>query len=167
MSDIASRGLTLRERDARVIADIARLRFSPVSLVGGRGSRLIEEGGRELLDFGASFGPAILGHGHPAMVEAVTAAVSNMGGASLSAYANENAVALAEDLLRVTPGSGERRVWFGHSGSDANDTAMKVVAAATGRSRSSRSWDPGTEDCRGRAASAAIPRSRTRCRARA
>lgn len=135
MSDTASRGLTLRERDARVIADIARLRFSPVSLVGGRGSRLIEEGGRELLDFGSSFGPAILGHGHPAMVEAVTAAVSNMGGASLSAYANENAVALAEDLLRVTPGRGERRVWFGHSGSDANDTAMKVVAAATGRSR--------------------------------
>ena len=135
MSDTASRGLTLRERDARVIADIARLRFSPVSLVGGRGNRLIEEGGRELLDFGASFGPAILGHGHPAMVEAVTAAVSNMGGASLSAYANENAVALAEDLLRLTPGRGERRVWFGHSGSDANDTAMKVVAAATGRTR--------------------------------
>src|SRR6202167_662356 len=135
MNGTASRPLTLRERDARVIADIARLRFSPVSLVGGRGSRLIEEGGRELLDFGASFGPAILGHRHPAMVEAVKAAVSNMGGASLSAYANENAVALAEDLLRVTPGGGERRVWFGHSGSDANDTAMKVVAAATGRSR--------------------------------
>jgi hypothetical protein len=126
MSDIASRSLTLRERDARVIADIARLRFSPVSLVGGRGSRLIEEGGRELLDFGSSFGPAILGHGHPSMVEAVSGAVANMGGASLSAYANENAVALAEDLLRVTPGRGERRVWFGHSGSDANDTAMKV-----------------------------------------
>src|ERR1700723_1032899 len=135
MSDTASGRLTLREREARVIADIARLRFSPVSLVGGRGSRLIEEGGRELLDFGASFGPAILGHGHPAMVEAVTAAVSNMGGGSLSAYANENAVALAEDLLRVTPGRGERRVWFGHSGSDANDCAMRVVQAATGRPR--------------------------------
>jgi 4-aminobutyrate aminotransferase len=128
-------GLTLRERDARVIANIARLRFSPLSLVGGRGNRLIEEGGRELLDLGASFGPAILGHSHPAIIAAVNAAVSNMAGASLSAYPNENAVALAEDLLRITPGRGERRVWFGHSGSDANDTAMRVVQAATGRSR--------------------------------
>jgi 4-aminobutyrate aminotransferase len=128
-------GLTLRERDARVIANIARLRFSPLSLVGGRGNRLIEEGGRELLDLGASFGPTILGHSHPAIIAAVNAAVSNMAGASLSAYANENAVALAEDLLRITPGQGERRVWFGHSGSDANDTAMRVVQAATGRSR--------------------------------
>jgi len=35
----------------------------------------------------------------------------------------------------VTPGQGERRVWFGHSGSDANDCAMRVLQAATGRSR--------------------------------
>ena len=99
-------GLTLRERDARVIANIARLRFSPLSLVGGRGNRLIEEGGRELLALGASFGPTIVGHSHPAIIAAVNAAVSNMAGASLSAYANENAVALAEDLLRITPGRG-------------------------------------------------------------
>src|SRR5580704_15649710 len=135
MNNSASQAMTLRERDAKVIADIARLRFSPVGLVGGHGNRLIEEGGRQLLDFGASFGPAILGHSHPAIIEAVTAAVSRMAGASLSAYPNENAVALAEDLLRITPGKGERRVWFGHSGSDANDTAMRVVQAATGRGR--------------------------------
>jgi hypothetical protein len=42
--------LSLLERDAKVIAHIGRLRFSPVSVIGGRGSRLIEEGGRELLD---------------------------------------------------------------------------------------------------------------------
>jgi 4-aminobutyrate aminotransferase len=38
-------------------------------------------------------------------------------------------------LLRLIPGRGERRVWFGHSGSDANDCAMRVVQAASGRSR--------------------------------
>jgi 4-aminobutyrate aminotransferase len=48
---------------------------------------------------------------------------------------NDHAVALAEDLLRLTPGHGERRVWFGHSGSDANDCAMRVLQAATGRGR--------------------------------
>jgi 4-aminobutyrate aminotransferase len=126
---------SLRERDAAVIANIARLRFSPLSLVGGRGNRLIEEGGRALLDLSASFGPAILGYSHPAITRAVSAACASMAGASLLAFPNSEAVALAEQLLRITPGQGARRVWFGHSGSDANDTAMRVVQAATGRSR--------------------------------
>lgn len=130
----AARG-SLRERDARVIANIARLRFSPLALVGGSGNRLIEEGGRRLLDLSASFGPAVLGYTHPAIIEAVSAACSSMAGASLLAFPNENAVALAEELLRLTPGRGERRVWFGHSGSDANDCAMRAIEAATGRSR--------------------------------
>lgn len=131
----AARAASLRERDARVIANIARLRFSPLSLVGGCGNRLIEEGGRQLLDLSASFGPAALGYSHPAITQAVTAACASMAGASLLAYPNEHAVALAEDLLRLTPGRGARRVWFGHSGSDANDCALRVVQAATGRSR--------------------------------
>ena len=38
--------LSLRERDARTVARIGKLRFSPLSLVGGRGNRLVEEGGR-------------------------------------------------------------------------------------------------------------------------
>jgi 4-aminobutyrate aminotransferase len=128
-------GPSLLERDAAVIADIGRLRFSPLCLIGGCGTRLIAEGGRKLLDLSASFGAASLGYGHPAVTRAVTAATANMAGASLLAYPNENAVALAEDLLRLTPGRGERRVWFGHSGSDANDCALRVVTAATGRSR--------------------------------
>lgn len=126
---------TLRERDAQVIAQIARLRFSPLSLIGGRANRLIEEGGRELLDLSASFGPAILGYSHPAITAAVEEACASMAGASLLAFPNEQAVALAEELLRITPGRGERRVWFGHSGSDANDCVMRLVQAATGRSR--------------------------------
>src|SRR3982074_1573709 len=78
-----SSGASLRERDARVIANIARLRFSPLSLVGGRANRLIEEGGRELLDLSASFGAASLGYSHPAITDAVSAACANMAGASL------------------------------------------------------------------------------------
>jgi 4-aminobutyrate aminotransferase-like enzyme len=110
MTPPMTRSASLRERDARVIANIARLRFSPLCLIGGRGNRLIEEGGRQLLDLSASFGPAILGYSHPAIGKAVTAACANMAGASLLAYPNENAVALAEDLLRLIPGRGERPI---------------------------------------------------------
>lgn len=127
--------LSLLERDARVIAEIGRLRFSPLSLIRGKGNRLIEEGGRSILDLSGSAGPAALGYGHPAIVEAVEKSVRDMAGASLLLYPNEPAVSLAEDLLRITPGNGERRVWFGHSGSDANDCAVRVLTAATKRSR--------------------------------
>lgn len=126
---------SLRERDARAIAEIGRLRFSPLSLVGGHGNRLVEDGGREVLDLSGSAGAAPLGYGHPAVVEAVEKSVRDMAGASLLLYPNEPAVSLAEKLLAVTPGEGERRVWFGHSGSDANDCALRVLAAATGRPR--------------------------------
>ena len=126
---------SLRERDAAVIANIGRLRFSPIGLIGGLGNRLIEEGGRQLLDLSSSWGAASLGYSHPAIADAVATASVNMAGAGLVSCPNENAVALAEELLRLTPGGGERRVWFGHSGSDANDCAIRAVQAATGRSR--------------------------------
>ena len=108
LSTSAGLAQSLRERDARVIANIGRLRFSPLSLVGGHGCRLIEEGGRQLLDLSASFGPASLGNGHAAITRAVTAACENMAGASLLAFPNENAVALAEELqhgLRTEDGT--------------------------------------------------------------
>ncbi len=126
---------SLTERDTRAIARIGKLRFSPAALVGGRGNRLIEEGGRELLDLSASFGPAALGYSHPALTQAVATACARMAGAGSLSLPNEHAVALAEELLRLTPGGADRRVWFGHSGSDANDCAMRVLEAATGRHR--------------------------------
>jgi 4-aminobutyrate aminotransferase len=127
--------LSLRSRDRHAIAEIGRLRFSPLSVVGGEGSYLIEEGGRRVLDLSASAGPAALGYGHPAIVKAVTEAVTNMAGASLLLYPNEPAVALAERLLSTLSPDVQRKVWFGHSGSDANDCAVRVLQAATGRSR--------------------------------
>jgi 4-aminobutyrate aminotransferase len=128
-------GDRLLARDARAIAGIGRLRFSPLCVIGGHGSRLTEEGGRTLLDLSASWGAASLGYGHAGLTEAVTRACADMAGAGLPSLPNENAVALAEELLQLTPGTGERRVWFGHSGSDANDCALRAVQAATGRSR--------------------------------
>ena len=105
----------------------------PVSAVGGAGSRIVEEGGRRVLDFAASWGAASLGYSHPAVIEAVTAAVGDMASASLASYAVAPAVGLAEDLLARFPDDRERRVWFGHAGSDANDAVVRLLEAATPR----------------------------------
>ena len=125
----------LSQRDTAAIAEIQKLRFNPLAARGGSGSYLTTEDGRRILDLSASATAASLGYAHPAVTEAVTKALTDMAGASLLMYPNEPAAALAEALLQVTPGSAERRVWFGHSGSDANDAAARVLEAATGRPR--------------------------------
>ena len=58
-----------------------------------------------------------------------------MAGASILSVVNGPAVELAERLLATLPAGVERRVWLGHSGSDANDTAVRIVTAASGRPR--------------------------------
>ena len=132
---MATSNATLGERDAAAIAGIQKLRFNPLAARGGRGSYLTADDGRAILDLSASATAASLGYGHPAVIEAVNEAMADMAGASLLMYPNEPAAALAEALLETMPGDAERRVWFGHSGSDANDAAARVLEAATGRPR--------------------------------
>ena len=126
---------TLGARDEAMIAGIQKLRFNPLAARGGRGSYLVTDDGRTILDLSASATAASLGYSHPAVIEAATRAMADMAGASLLMYPNEPAAALAEALLETMPGDAERRVWYGHSGSDANDAATRVLEAATGRHR--------------------------------
>jgi 4-aminobutyrate aminotransferase len=122
-------------RDGAALSALQKLRFFPLAVVGGEGCTLIEEGGRRLLDLSASWGAASLGHGHPALRAAVDRALANQAGASILSAANAPAVELAETLIDMTTGPADRRVWLGHSGSDANETVARVVPLVTGRPR--------------------------------
>lgn len=126
---------SLLERDARALAGIGKLRAYPLTVRNAKGNRLIEEDGREVLDMSGAAGAASLGYGHPAVVEAARRGLTECAGASDMFGASESAVALAERLLSLTPEATDHKVWLGHSGSDANDTAMRAIAAATGRRR--------------------------------
>jgi len=126
---------SLNERDAQSLSRLQKLRFTPVAVTGGEGSYLINEDSRRILDFSSSWGAVALGHSHLAIRAAVDKAFANQAGASTLSAVNEPAVVLAEKLLEIIPGSADRRVWLGHSGSDANETVARVVVAATGRPR--------------------------------
>ena len=124
---------TLYERDEAAIAGIEKLRFFPLEVVSGHGSTLVDPDGRELLDLSATWTACGLGHGHPAVAEAVSRAVRNAPGAGGLSAVHPDSVGLAEDLLALVPGTGERRVYLGHAGSDANDVALRACRHATGK----------------------------------
>lgn len=124
---------TLYERDMASIAGIEKLRFFPAELASGKGSILTTPDGRELIDLTATWTACGLGHGHPAVIEAVTAAIQNPPGAGGLSAVHPDSVGLAEDLLALVPGEGKRRVYLGHAGSDANDVAIRACQHATGR----------------------------------
>lgn len=126
---------SLYEREAQSISKLAHLRFYPLALTGGAGAMLTSDDGRELLDFAASWGAASLGHADCRIRTAVERALSNQAGASYLSSANVTTVQLAEELLSLLPPRAAGRVWFGHSGSDANETVARSVVAATGRPR--------------------------------
>jgi len=119
--------------DLAALASLQKLRFFPLSVVGGHGARLKSDDGRELVDMSGAWGAASLGYGHPALVAAISRAVADPAGASVLSSANLHATALAERLLDLFPSDRPQKVWLGHSGSDANECVLRAVRKATGR----------------------------------
>jgi acetylornithine/N-succinyldiaminopimelate aminotransferase len=96
----------------------------PVGLVRGEGARVWDDEGKEYLDLVGGIAVNVLGHAHPAIVEAVTRQVSQLGHTS-NLVINEPALRLAERLTQLmgTPGT---RVLFTNSGAEANEAALKI-----------------------------------------
>jgi putrescine aminotransferase len=106
-----------------------------VPLVIGRreGYRFWDIDGHELQDFHINGGTYNLGHRHPAMVEALVAAVDHLDVGNHH-FPSEARGRLAERLARLTPGALHYSV-LAPSGSEANDVAIKSARHATGRRR--------------------------------
>ncbi len=103
----------------------------PLTLVRGEGARVWDETGKSYLDLVAGIAVNVLGHAHPAVVEAVSRQVATLGHTS-NLVANEPSVRLAERLLGLTGRDG--KVFFANSGAEANEAAFKI-ARRTGRPR--------------------------------
>lgn len=122
----------LYDRDRAALAAVEKLRFFPLAATSGDGCWLIDDSGRRLLDMSATWAAASLGYGHPGFISAVSSALAAPPGAGMGSIANAAAVELAEALLARTPGA-DRRVYLGHSGSDANEAAVRAVLRQSAR----------------------------------
>ena len=103
----------------------------PAALVRGEGSTLWDGDGKQYIDLFAGFGGTILGHGHPALVEAVTRQARALWAVGNQFY-TEPQLRLAEALKRH---AFDGRAFFCHSGAEANEAALKLARISAGEGR--------------------------------
>src|SRR5256886_8706933 len=99
----------------------------PIAMKAAQGSRLRDLDGNEHVDYCLSFGPLILGHGHPRVMKAIRDSLLSAGTAMVGAP-HERGAASAEDLLRVFPPDGTPP--FTASGTAAAIHAVRVARAS-------------------------------------
>ena len=102
----------------------------PVFIERGAGSRIFDADGRDYIDYVMSWGPLILGHAHPEVVEALTHAAGD--GTSFGACC-AGEVQLAGRIQEAFPSI--ERVRLTSSGTEATMSALRVARAATGRDK--------------------------------
>jgi glutamate-1-semialdehyde 2,1-aminomutase len=101
---------------------------TPLFVARAEGARFWDEDGRAFIDYVGSWGPMILGHAQPAVVEAVRAAAGR--GTSYGAPCAAE-VELAERITKLMPAI--ERVRFVSSGTEATMSALRVARGFTGR----------------------------------
>ncbi len=99
----------------------------PVPIVRGAGAHVFDADGQRYVDYIAAFGPLILGHAHPKVVQAIATAAAE--GTAFGAL-TPGEVELGR---RVTRATGLERIRFVNSGTEATMTAIRLARAATGR----------------------------------
>lgn len=95
----------------------------PLELVRGEGFRVWDSEGNEYLDFFGGIVTTISGHAIPEITETIKSQVDKIVHSS-TLYLIENQVRLAEKLIELAPISGEKKVFFVGSGTEANEAAL-------------------------------------------
>jgi acetylornithine aminotransferase len=105
----------------------------PIALVSGGGAVVTDADGKSYVDLLGGIAVNVLGHRHPAVIEAVTRQLNTLGHTS-NLYATEPGVALAEALVAHLGADAHARVFFANSGTEANEAAFKI-SRLTGRTK--------------------------------
>ena len=95
----------------------------PVEIVSGKGCRLTDVNGKEYVDMGSGIGVTAFGFGDEAWMAAVTQQLGKVQHTS-NLYYTEPCALLAKELCEKT---GMKKVFFGNSGAEANECAIKVA----------------------------------------
>jgi len=108
-------------------------RSYPLVAKRGRGIRVEDVDGNEFLDFAAGIAVTSTGHCHPEVVAAIQKQAAELIHISGTDFYNEPLTDLAERLSAVAPMPGPHRFFYGNSGAEAIECALKIARYHTGR----------------------------------
>ncbi|HWE86300.1 MAG TPA: acetyl ornithine aminotransferase family protein [Terracidiphilus sp.] len=120
------------EADGRLISP-SYTRSYPLVAESGSGLRIRDVDGNEFLDFAAGIAVASTGHCHPEVVAAIQEQAAKLIHISGTDFYNEPLTQLAERLSAVAPMRGPHKVFYGNSGAEAIECALKLARYHTGR----------------------------------
>jgi len=108
-------------------------RSYPLVAAKGRGVVVTDVDGNEFLDFSAGIGVTSTGHCHPAVVSAIKKQAETLIHMSGTDFYYESMVTLAERLSKIAPMPGPHKVYYGNSGTEAIECALKLARYHTKR----------------------------------
>ena len=120
-------------REARDRYVSAAVTAPPLVVTGASGARIQADDGRTFIDFAGGIGCQNLGHGAPAVVEAIHAQVDRYLHQCFMVGMYEPYVEVCRRLAELYPGSGEYKSVLLNSGAEGVENAVKIARAATGR----------------------------------
>lgn len=118
--------------DDRLISPSYTRSYSMVAK-SGRGLRVTDVDGNEFLDFAAGIAVTSTGHCHPEVVKAIQDQAAQLIHISGTDFYYESMVTLAERLSRIAPMPGPHKFYYGNSGAEAVECALKLARYHTGR----------------------------------
>ena len=121
-------------RDAAVLSP-SYTRCYPLVVRRGEGAIVEDVDGNRFLDFNAGIAVVAAGHSHPHVVRAIQQQASEFLHMSGTDFYYESMVQLAEKLVSLVPGDLPKRVYFGNSGTEAMEAAIKMARYHTGRDK--------------------------------
>jgi 4-aminobutyrate aminotransferase len=124
----------LVDRDHHVVSP-SYTRDYPLVAKSVRGAMVEDVDGNRFLDFAAGIAVVATGHCHPEVVAAIQKQAAELIHMSGTDFYYPNLVDLAEKLASITPGKGAKRVYFGNSGAEAIEAAIKLVKFHTKRDK--------------------------------
>jgi len=114
------------KRTAKVISPSIS-RDAPLVVESAHGSIVTDVDGNRFIDFSSGIAVLSTGSTHPKVVEAAKKQLDKFLHFSYTDFYYENLVTLAEKLSDLAPGEAEKMVYWGNSGAEANEAAMKLA----------------------------------------
>jgi 4-aminobutyrate aminotransferase len=116
----------LMKKDEMLISP-SYVRFYPLVVESAVGCIVRDVDGNEYIDFNAGLACLNVGHRHPKVVEAIKRQCDRFLHYSNTDFYYREVVELAEKLVEITPGNFEKKVYFGNSGTEAVEAAIKLA----------------------------------------